>query len=284
MFISAHVTGARDFDFLYLKIVDENFDDDLIDKLFANIINPASIINKRNYDGNLIREVVVEGKTIFAFSMTKGLFMASATTFIVEDALRQIKVGKPILSDFKKLSAESNSTGFDLYFNFRNLPSVVGIFMDPSKLSGITPLKIFGHWAASGMVFSANSIHLNGSLSLTDSSFFQSCISGQEPVEKSLLQILPRKTAVISYTGLSNDKLFYDKYYENYRTSSQRIKKEKLVQTINDTYGLNIEEMMRSWMGNEHALVITEPSGDNYDNSCYAVFKSKDSKETNLIL
>jgi len=47
------------------------------------------------------------------------------------------------------------------------------------------------------------------------------------------------------------------------------------VNSIFKEYKLKVEDKMLSWIGNEFALVITEPAGVNFENNSFAIFRAK---------
>ena len=274
-YISAHVTGANEFDFLFLQSAGANFEESSITILFNELSGTTENSIERNYDGNTIREIILKDNRHFSYTLSKGVFIGSFTPFIVEDALRQLKLGKPITAEFDDFEKNIVSTGFDFYVNFNNLPSFLGIFIQPSNASGAGSLKQLGDWSGCAVDFKGNSVKLDGFLRSTDSLQLMDCFKGQQPVAMKMLSVLPGKTATFTYLGLSDISLYYSKFWNQYATAEKKRNKEKLLRSIAESYKFKIEEKFFDWIGNEIAVVITEPSGINFDNNCYAVFKTK---------
>lgn len=275
LYITGHVTGADKFDFLFLKSVGNGFNEKSTDDLIKSIAGEDKIPVKRNYDGNIIREISMSDGRIFSYVSAKGILVASFTSFLVEDALRQLKVGKPGISNSMLASPDKNKDESALYINFKNLPAFTGLFSELNNSQGLENLKSYASWAVAEMDARNHKIHFNGFITATDSTQFITCFENQQSVEKNLIKILPRKTAVINYTGVSNFQEFYSRFKNRNFSVKQKTDKEKLFKSISAEYKIKIEEKMLSWIGNEFALIITEPGGTSYDKNSFAIIKAK---------
>ena len=274
-YISAHVTGAGSFDFLLLKSTGEGQSDQTISTLMKQLVGEDNQIQERNYDGITINEISLSDNRQFSYAISKGIYISSFTPFLVEDALRQLKVGKPLTKNFEEMEQEVTPTGLKLFVNFNNLPAFTNIFLDSKAATGANFLKRFCSWSGTGMEFTGKNIGFSGFLYTDDSLQLMNCFAGQQPAETKLLQILTRKTAMVTYFGLSDFNLFYDRYWKQYASQPQQQSRQKVIRSITENYKLKIEEKMLEWIGNEFAMVITEPSGINFDNNCYAVVKAR---------
>jgi hypothetical protein len=276
VFISAHVIGAGDFDFLILKGIDGNNSDEKIDGLIQELAGESATIETRNYDGNNIREILLPGNRIFAYTIVKGIFMGSFTTFLVEDALRQVKLGKPSVQDYEFLDSRSSTSSNKLFISFDNFSSFLSLFTNPATTARITALKNYAGWSVFEVESYSSRINFSGYLTNNDSLKFIHSLAGQEPVEKKLIEILPLKTASFLYFGLSDFRTHYMQLSRQHESSNRN---NKTLQALSDKYKIEIEEQMLDWIGNEYALLITEPAGVNYDNNSYGIFHAKDIKE-----
>jgi len=162
--------------------------------------------------------------------------------------------------------------------NFSNLPLFAGVFMNPEALQGFSTMKDYGKWGLASIDPAKNKIVFSGNILATDSSHFVRCFEGQGPVEKKLLQILPRKTAVINYYGSDEMQNFNRHLNTRYFNADQKNKKKQLLKTIAANYKVQVESKMLEWINKEYALVITEPASIHYDNNCFAVFHARDMK------
>ncbi len=275
LFITGHVTGAGKFDFLFLKSLDNGFSEKKADDLLKSLSKSETDFVKRNYDGNSIREIILADGKIFSYVTSRGIFIASFTPFLVEDALRQMKLGKPVITNtylLNELRAEGKTS---LFINFRNLPLLTGIFLNSGSSPRSHVFKNYGDWAMAAVDPQQQALKFSGYLTVNDSGQFINCFNKQQPVAKELLNILPRKTAAINYIGTSDFKSYYSHLSNHYFTAGQKEKKQELLQSVSTGYKLNLESKMLEWIGNEYALVITEPAGSNYNNNSFAIFKTQ---------
>jgi hypothetical protein len=275
LYLSAHVTSADKFDFLFLKSIDgKNTLNDLT-TIFPQISsNPI----ERNYDGNRIVELSLADGRVFTYSTLKGVLVGSFTSFLVEDALRQLRVGKDIGSKFRQLR-NADTAGINIYLNFKNLPALLAIYSSAQANNSIQSIRYFTNWLVAGIKTSDDFISLNGFVDNNDTLNYTYCIEEQVPVEKKLLAILPVRTAFINYYGLSDFKKYYSCLHKNYADDGEKIRHDKFNNLMMKSYKTDVEQKMLAWMGNEYALVITEPSGTNYENNSYAVFGTANVKK-----
>jgi len=274
VFFSAHVIGAGDFDFLILKSIEGDIREEKIDQVILELAGESATIEIRNYDGNNIRELLLPGNRIFAYTIVKGIFMGSFTPFLVEDALRQVKLGKPSVQDYEFLNSKSSTASNKIFINFSNFSSFLSLFTDPAAASRITALKNYAGWSVFEVESYSSRINFSGYLSNNDSLKFIHSLAGQEPVEKKLIDILPLKTASLLYFGLSDFTAHYRKLS---RESINR--NNKTLEALSEKYKIEIEKQMLDWIGNEYAVLITEPAGVNYDNNSFGIFHAKNIKD-----
>ncbi len=284
LYISAHVTGASEFDFLFLKNFDNKFNDAGIEELMRSISVHEGNAAQRIYDGNAIRDIVTRDGNIFTYSVSKGVFIGSFTSFLVEDALRQQKVGNKVFDGMQTALKNFQSTGIDVFFNLKNIPSLLGVFTNPEKSNGFANVKSFGNWVATGADLHDQSAVFNGYFPEADSTDFQTCFNGQQPVAKELFSVLSSRTALVKYFGLSDVDGFLARLNSQYYTPKQKLVSVNAIQAINKALNTNLQERFSEWMGHEFALVIIEPPGLNYTNNCFAVVHSKNIRKARKIL
>lgn len=278
--ISTHVIKVDDIDFLYLfnlpKLRQETFVKDIINNLAKDIVE----INSRNYYGVPIKEVNVKGTNkVFTYAMSKGIFMGSFTAFLVEDAIRQLRSDKPIHAEtsFEKVyQSAGDKVDLNLFVNYRNLPKFISTFFNSEKRN-MKNLSEFASWSGVDANIKSNLITLNG-FTISDNNFnnYIDVLQGQQSKEIKLLKILPGKTAFMFCLGLSDFKQYYENF-KKYLLHTNRINEYNAqLNKINARYSISVESKMLPWMGDELALIITEPVGTNYNNNAYAIFHAND--------
>lgn len=280
-FITGHIIQNKDYDLLFLinlpPLKQETFVNDIISSFTQN----NSKATKRSYNGIVIRELPIKNKR-FSYAVSKGIFMASFTSTLVEDAIRQLKVGRPVTYDnyFKQVYAASGrNVDANLYINYKVLPKLLATYLskteDNPDVNGISNIATFSNWTGLDLKIKPDGIMLNGFSSVSDSNNFLNIFTKLQPQKVEITKILPKKTAFMFYMGIDN----VDIYMKNYQTYLIKNKTFKAysdnIKRLNTLLGIDVAKTMTNWMDKEMALVITEPSAPSITNNTYAVFKSK---------
>jgi hypothetical protein len=267
LFLSLHVTGAGTFDFLFLKAVESGDADEIAASLLESSGENAQV-SKREFDGLTIHEIRLSDNRNFTWSVVKGVFMGSFTPFLVEDALRQQKVGRAAVWS-TVMQAEGNPA---VHLNFTNLPAFLSLFTEANAFNGYSMIRNFAGWYSASVFTAKDRFAMDGVLESADTLKFVHCLMGQTPVKASIPSILPSKTASVLWYGASNFELYLQKLQTFHRTTQTGKKYRETLAAIDKKYKINITRQMTSWASGEYALVVTEPSSANYDNSMFAVF------------
>ncbi len=277
VFISAHVSGACAFDFLFVYSLPNLTHKTSIDE-FIKATNNNFIPTYRNYDGVNIGSIHPKGKDSVSFAFLKGILIISCKQNLVEDAIRQLKSGTSLAND-KNFSKVINTAGknvdVNVYVNYKTFPSILNHFIFPTVQKETDGLADFADCSGWDVTIKPNALMLSGFTQANDSSIsFLNLFSKQKPQEIELTKIIPSKTALLLFFGISNIKTFHHDYknYLSVKHSSQH--NEQYMESINTKYHINIERSMLNWIDNEMALVITEPSSTDLTNNSYAVIRS----------
>lgn len=278
--ISAHVTKAADFDFLYLFSLPPGYserDCETWVRAFAG--EPHNEMQIRNYDGENIRDLPLGNHSSFTFTVTKGVFAGSSTSFLVEDAIRQQKLKKPfggnrtILKIYEKESVHHEDK---IYFNFKNLPKWFNLFTDGEKNVPFSLVDNFGGWSFLSIQPEKDHIRLSGFSTEGDSSRYINLFRNQLASPMKLPDVLPSRTAAFLFYGMSNNQSYFSALKKYLDVHENGAEKERYINTLDAAYKTSIRMKMQSWIGKEYAIVITEPAGSNYDNNVLAFFSAPD--------
>ncbi|MES2591285.1 MAG: DUF3352 domain-containing protein [Bacteroidota bacterium] len=284
LFISAHVSGANTFDFLYTFSVPNLTQQPLVEAFLKSINNnlePGS----RVYDGVKIATIYPKHDSL-SYAVTNGIVIISSQPTLVEDAIRQLSSGVSLAAD-KNFSRVINTAGKNVdgnvYILYKNFPSVLNHFISPEYKKETNSLAGFADCSGWDVTIKPNALLLSGFTQANDSSVnFLNVFQGQKPQEIELTKIVPSKTALLLFFGISNMKMFH-RNYKRYLSAVQQGKAqsyERFVENMDKTYAINIEQVMLEWMQSEMALVVTEPSSVDFTNNSYAVIRSSNVEET----
>src|ERR1039458_4928177 len=134
IFVSAHYTQATNYDFLYITRLPRIQSESLVTDVLKNITGRNLSVSKRNYQGITINEVKLNSSDkTFAWSVSKGVFIGSFSSILIEDAIRQIHIGKPFTDDksFEKVYKSAGSiTDANIFINYKMFPKVASTFLN----------------------------------------------------------------------------------------------------------------------------------------------------------
>lgn len=270
--VSIHPTGLNDYDFLYLVNLppyeDENYVNDIITEVFH--LNPKT--NAHRYEGVEINELEFKGignkKSIFSYAVNNGIFAASFSSFLVEDAIRKIKhpdtFSKDVSFSLVKSAAGSNVDA-NLYVNFKTLPKFFLTYVSTQNYGIFDPLKTFTNWSEMDLKINDDSFMFNGFTASGDSvPTYLSMFIKQKPHKIGITKVLPYNTAVLLYFGLNDFKTFFADYIHYTTAHSYEKVLTAPISYLKQEYNLTISDDLIPWIGNEYAFAFLEnPALDN---------------------
>ncbi|HET6225709.1 MAG TPA: DUF3352 domain-containing protein [Bacteroidia bacterium] len=287
VFISAHNSGPNSFDFLFVYSL-PNLSHKSTVTDFIKSVNDNKEPSSRMYDDAEIKTIHPKNKDSLSFSFVNGILMASANQSLVEDAIRQLKSGISLSQDknfSKVISTAGKNVDGNLYLNYKKFPELLNKFVATPLQEDTKDLPGFADYSGWDITIKPNALLFSGFTQANDSSNnFLSLFNKQDPQEIELTRIIPSKTALLFFMGISDIKAFHRKYknYLSFKSRSQAY--EVFISDINKKYKLNIERSFLDWISNEMALVVTEPNSATLNESSYAVFHASNIKEATATL
>jgi len=283
VYISAHVSGAHSFDFLYTLSLPSIRDKSTIEDFFGSVNNNREPL-QRNYDEVNISTLHSKNKDSLSFAFLNGVLMMSKSQNLVESAIRQLKSGASLKTDAKInkiLSTSGKNVDANIYINYHYLPEVLDKFATPSALKKSKSLSDFAYFSGWDIRIKPNALMLSGFTQTDNSpSDFLNLFSKQKPQQIKLTKIIPSNTSMMMFWGVSNIKSFYHDYKKHIGAKNYSQSYDRRIDEINTKYRVNIVQSMLEWINNEMALVITESHSDNFSNNTFAVFHSNDIDNT----
>ena len=264
LLISGHVTGPSSFSLMYFAEVDNDFVN-ISEEVIALMLQTTGSIQTRVYNGIDIREFSGMNGKHFSWAVTKGVFIGSSTTFLIEDAIRQQKNSKLISpaasiktyceEQPKELMVALYYPGFSKWLKTQ--------FRDPSGVN-LAPLERLGDWSILNLEMNSNIIAFQGQTLAVDSSTFIHLFDHQTPVDRKLVQMLPAKTSAAVVWGMSDATQILNTIKKNQKKSKQPSSSAELM------------PYFTNWIGEEVALVVTQPAGTLNDNNYLSILQVKD--------
>ena len=221
-------------------------------------------IDKRIYDKVTISEIKLSDNVGFSYTFSKGIFIGSFSSMLVEDAIRQLNSGSSLMSmkknpGFSKIHATAGEKAdANIYINFDHFPDYLLKFLRQEKHKNIAPISFMANWSALDLTLKPKAMVLNGLTLANDSSgkFFY-LLFEHKPQKIALTDILPDNTAGLIYLGLENFNSYYNSYLHYLDQNNLLYDYNKKLNDINKLKEIDLEKDLVSIIGGEIALVTT---------------------------
>lgn len=287
MTLSFHVTGQSSFDLLFVIPIKEISFKKAWDILKQKSLSKPSE-NERKYEGQTFYELNTEGEKIFTYTISNNLFIGSFTSFLVEDAVRQLKVGKPFGNSeaFKNTSEEiaSDSSKYSFFINYPNFQKFLSLFTNETSKLTTLELDNWAEWTGSELQFLSNRIVANGYINNTDSKNLSASLLNQKPTAFKALEALPSNTVAFQVFSLSNLGEWQTKSNSiapsNNLVGNYKQSLKKFESVVKVPVGAKFLDLLTDHL----TVCITEPAGKSYDNNLFALFTLKEPKKAALSL
>ncbi len=279
VFISAHVSPDNSFDLLYVYSLPDITHQSTLDDFFKTI-NNKSLPAFTDYAGVNIGSILSKDKPELHFAFLNGTLIMSAKKSLVEDAIRQLKSGTSLAKDkyFSKIiSTAGKNVDANIYINYKNFPKFLHRFTSKEATEQANSIVGFADCSGWDINLKPNALMLSGFTQANDSTnMFLNLFANQKPKEIDITKIIPSKTALLLWFGISDIKTFrrdYKKYLNKKHLSASY---DEYVKNINSKYSVNIENTMLNRISSEIALVITELTSSDFTDNTYFVFHTSE--------
>ena len=284
--ISAHMSGANSFNFLFLFSIPPIAEEAFMLNLSRNATGKQTGNSQKVYDGITIQTIAENG---ISFSVHNGIYMASRQIILVEEAIRQINSGKSILNNpsFAKIRrTKGKNADANIYINHKAAPSLLNTILDAETIEIVNSLSNLADWTALDLKLKPNAVLLNGFTHTNDSlNNYLNVFNNQQTQQISMLKVIPQNTATLVHFGCSDFSTFRKDFKTYLGKNNELIDYGKKILQLNAEFDCNLERNLLSWVEDEMGVVLTEPlfPGEPIRNS-YAVFKSNDIETASELL
>ncbi len=203
VFVSAHMSGANNFNYLFTMGLPPSIDIEEVEK-YIKKVTPTHTKQTKTYDGVTITTLRnPTSKSVFHYAVHQGIFSCSYSMILVEDAIRQHQAQRSLLdiTDFNKvLQTAGDKIDANVYLNYKVFPNIVSSVIAPGYQRELDALTNIANWAEVDLELVPNAIKLNGYTYANDSvSDYLNAWANQEPQTPTMISILP-KTYPLLYT------------------------------------------------------------------------------------
>lgn len=274
-FIAGIVSSATTTDLLYAVELKE-FEQENLNKVFTSFFG-------KNIESKIYEETSItsyqSGKSKIFTCTVGNVLIASSSSIIAEQSIRQIKSGVSLVSDvnFKKLiKTADKALDANLFINYAEIGKVLSTFSS-EQLSPVSHLKNFGIWSEVDLNIKNNGLMLNGFSILNDSAFhYLNSFIDEEPQTMLVSSVLPENSGLLLYLSFNSFNSYYKKF-ESYLGQQQTLyKHQKNILNINKKYNFTVEGDFFPWIGNEICLFATEGDSKSINQSFALAIRTTD--------
>jgi hypothetical protein len=275
--ISAHLTHADEYDFLYLVNLPRGWTERKL-KNFVTEAAGSEELNVREYLNVNIYELKLKDSRTLTFASDNTIAMLSFTSLLVEESIRQVKSGRAIndTKAFKKIESTAKSE-LRVYLNYPFLRDYASALSENSNTLFYSLASSFARWSGLKAVTDNSSLILNGKASSLDSTDLLNLLRFQQPQVLRATSIAPSRTAMMLQIAFSNSGDFFNRISRHALFAV--VDRRKLMEQANKSLKIDLQQNFTSWISNEMDLVITEPAGSFVDNNLYAFIRAKNPSE-----
>jgi outer membrane protein assembly factor BamB len=278
LIVSFHKSGAENFDFLYLlnlpPVKNSSFVNDFISSSGGNVEGQS-----RRYEQEEIFSARFDGiNTAFQYTLVQGIFIGSFSGMLIEDAIRQLHNGTPILREktFAKVyETVGEKVDGNIFINYNAFAEVLFAITGDNGKQSLQPLSQFAGWSAIDLNLRPNILMLNGFTYNSDSlDYYLSQFKRQKPQQLEVLRLIPSNTSVLAVLGFSN----YATFHKDYLSYQDRIKRKNngndIIKEYSARYEINIQKNLIDHIGSEMAVGVAELSQQQFEGKCFSLIKT----------
>jgi hypothetical protein len=287
LIISLHQASSRNFDFLYLYSLPDVTKESIVDN-FVRETRKGVEAKQREYDGVMIYSLPADSFSAFSYAFHNGIFISSFNSMLVENSIRQLNSGVSLLEDkdFKSiLNSAGEKVDGNIFISYKHLPQLLTRFLLPEHKPLAASMNNFAAWTGVDATIRPNEIMLSGFTAVKDSlQNYLGMFARQKPQDIEMPSVIPANTSSFVFFGISSLKTYRLDYKTYLGSKGKLFAYEQAVADINKKYRTDVEKHLLSWIGNEMAMVITEPTSTDFNEKCYAVIHSNDIEEAKLLV
>ncbi|SMO60697.1 hypothetical protein SAMN06265379_103303 [Saccharicrinis carchari] len=287
--ISFHPLGKNNVCPLYTYALNNQAEENKI-LSFLDENTGGWIIDKRKYNTSPIYAIKLKGRQgqVFA-SFYRGILMASSSSILVENALRQLRTEFSLLEDttFNKLFKTSgNNTDANIFINFERLPEALSPAFKHLQSKKLGFVKNIASWGELDVNLNDNHLLINGFLySAQYQSKINTLFEGMSANSSKINNVIPDNTSfMLSYSfdhsrKLKDRLMTYLKQNNQFESYTIAYNKLKLRGKQNE-----VEKRIFELIDKEFAYLICHSNDVQGEDDKYLIVKTQSKSKTLKLL
>ncbi len=287
-FLSLHMAGVNQCNMLFSfpckdeKVLDE------FQKMMNNGDSSIKVFTRNYEDVTIYQNSNSLNGEQYSIALTNSILVVSESPILVEDALRSIKHGSPLLrntSFVKVFKAADPKADANIFINYQKLPDMLGLIVNKEFSKELKMFSGFGSWSESDVKIRPEGFSMTGCAYEPDSvNTYLKLFNDQKPQKIGVTNILPDNTSFFLNFGVED----FDKFRKGYRNYLSATKSlfdfEKDLASISAKYEIDVEEDIYSWMDKEVCLFLTQSNAENFKESAFLALHTSDIEQADAKL
>mgnify|MGYP001084872272 CR=1 FL=1 len=274
IYLSAHMTGVKSYNFLVVSNFDTENKKTFIDA-FSKELKGCKVSTRKYEECDITDVVLKKENTSLSVVFENNLIIISTSSILIEDAILQLKHRIPLdeKKEFAKLFKTADlSLDANLFVNYSEVGNLLNVF-GSTKNSAKQKFNQFGNWMEVDLKIADNGIMMNGfSLIKDSSSTFLSNLKDLSPAKINATSIVPDNISFMSSLSFDDYQEYRKKFKEQLQSQQKLYQYEKNIADFNKTHKLNLKEDLFKWIGNEFCFFMTQGDQENpMENACVAI-------------
>ena len=212
------------------------------------------------------------------FATVNELLLSSSDLELIEASIAQLTSGKSLKNDpdfVRAIDAAGKNVDANIFVNFQKIPSYLKGALKPGTAGLQSVIGNFASWMALDFNMKSDGLMFNG-FSYTNDTLpqFLGLFLNQKPQSISFTEVLPSNTASFLFFGISNALSFSSDYRALLQKTGKLNDLDVELDSINELYGIDLEQNLLGWIGNSFGLCITEPRQESFTENTYLVFET----------
>jgi hypothetical protein len=281
-FISAHATGKDRISILHALQLPSRYGEKSVNDIVADLVKNNGTLTNRKYEGVVIHEVSLHhnpGLKDFSWAVSGDILMISFSTLVLEDAIRQINSGESLitLKGFQEIYATAGkNVDANVFVNFSRIPPGFASFLKTGFRGMARSVSTFANWAGMDLNLLSDMLLMNGFVLPPDSaSSLATLFIHQAPQKITADQVLPASVASFVSISMTDPAAYFTSYRSYLQGQGKLTAYSNTLQTLNETYHIDIPGIFTDIMDNEITLAYDSPEPDADSSRLFVLIRVK---------
>ncbi len=251
--MSAHMIGAKDYDFLYIvdlkNISNLSF---LLEKLLKQV--PDYSLRKMEHNTFALVPKAKKDATIY-LKMQANLLVVSLNKKLIQKPHKQTKTWLNN-ANFQKVSKQIDKDELlNYYINYNKLPAYAAVYMDTASSVKLITDQL--DYAAFDLNQNDARITMNGYTKTKDAPSYFNALLDAKPGQLEAYRIISDKMALYLAIGFKNYKVFYESVLGQFSNKNKATVTDysKNIRKVENFFSIDLNQDLFNWIGTEIALV-----------------------------